>query len=113
MDFPAGDARPPRYAGRKSKQRSRAGYLKASAARPAGLRKANAAYGNAATGSNDDDLRRHVDYIHYNLVKHGHVRNVKEWPHSTFHRYVRHGVYSNDWAGDGFDMEHDAGERIS
>ncbi len=62
---------------------------------------------------NDDDLRRHVDYIHYNPVKHGHVRYVKEWPHSTFHRYVRHGVYSNDWAGDGFYMEHDFGEQIS
>jgi len=61
---------------------------------------------------NDDDLRRHVDYIHYNPVKHGHVRYVKEWPHSTFHRYVRHGVYSNDWAGDGFDREHDFGERV-
>ncbi len=62
---------------------------------------------------NDDDLRRHVDYIHYNPVKHGHVRYVKEWPHSTFHRYVRHGVYPNDWAGDGFDIEHDFGERVS
>ncbi len=62
---------------------------------------------------NDDDLRRRVDYIHYNPVKHGHVRYVKEWPHSTFHRYVERGVYPDDWAGDGFDMEHDFGERVS
>jgi putative transposase len=48
----------------------------------------------------DDDLRRHVDYIHYNPVKHGHVRHVKEWPYSTFHRYVQRGVYPDDWAGD-------------
>ncbi len=61
---------------------------------------------------NDDDLRRHVDYIHYNPVKHGYVHHVREWPYSTFHRYVRCGVYSNDWAGGESDMEHDSGERF-
>lgn len=45
------------------------------------------------------DLRRCVDYIHYNPVKHGHVRSVVDWPHSTFHRYVRAGVYPIDWGG--------------
>lgn len=59
---------------------------------------------------NDDDLRRHVDYIHYNPVKHGHVRCVKEWPHSTFHHYVRRGVYPEDWAGSGLDLGNDDGE---
>lgn len=61
---------------------------------------------------NDDDLRRHVDYIHFNPVKHGHVRYVRDWPYSTFHRYVRHGLYPADWAGGGFDMEHDFGEGL-
>ena len=60
----------------------------------------------------DDDLRRHVDYIHYNPVKHGHVRCVKEWPYSTFHQYARDGVYPDDWAGDGFDMGDGCGERM-
>ncbi len=47
----------------------------------------------------EQDWCRHVDYIHYNPVKHGHVRHVRNWPHSTFHRYVRLGVYPIDWGG--------------
>ena len=47
----------------------------------------------------EDDLRRHVDYIHYNPVKHGHCRKVADWPYSTFHRYVVLGIYPKDWAG--------------
>jgi putative transposase len=35
---------------------------------------------------NDEDFRRHVDYIHYNPVKHGLVRNASEWPYSSFGR---------------------------
>ena len=46
----------------------------------------------------EDDLRRHVDYIHYNPVKHGHCRKVADWPYSTFHRYVALGIYPEDWA---------------
>ena len=45
------------------------------------------------------DYARHVDYVHYNPVKHGLVAEVREWPYSTFHRYVRLGLYPNDWAG--------------
>jgi len=40
---------------------------------------------------NEDDLHRHVDYIHGNPVKHGHVECVADWPYSTFHRYVAEG----------------------
>jgi putative transposase len=47
----------------------------------------------------DLDLQRHVDYIHFNPVKHGYVKSAADWPHSTFHRYLRQGVYSPDWAG--------------
>lgn len=61
---------------------------------------------------NDDDLRRHLDYIHYNPVKHGHVRCVKEWPYSTFHRYVQRGVYPDDWAGGELDVGYDYGEGV-
>lgn len=49
----------------------------------------------------DEDLRRHVEYIHFNPVKHGQVARVSDWPYSTFHRYVRLGVYPIDWAGGG------------
>ena len=45
------------------------------------------------------DLARHVDYIHFNPVKHGHVKSVSEWPYSSFHRFVESGRYSADWGG--------------
>ena len=47
----------------------------------------------------EDDLQRHMDYIHFNPVKHGHTKTVVEWPWSSFHRYVREGVYPHDWGG--------------
>jgi putative transposase len=46
------------------------------------------------------DYERHVDYIHYNPVKHGHVTRVADWPHSSFHRYVQSGIYDLEWAAD-------------
>ncbi|MHB8810893.1 MAG: REP-associated tyrosine transposase [Desulfobulbaceae bacterium] len=49
----------------------------------------------------DDDFARHVDYIHYNPVKHGYVEAVADWPHSSFHRFVRRGIYPKGWAGSG------------
>ena len=45
----------------------------------------------------EDDLRRHLDYIHYNPVKHGYVATPGEWPHSSFKRFVAIGWYPNDW----------------
>jgi len=45
------------------------------------------------------DYARHVDHVHYNPVKHGLVAEVRDWPYSRFHRYVRLGLYPNDWAG--------------
>ncbi len=46
------------------------------------------------------DFSRHVDYIHWNPVKHGWVKRVRDWPDSSFHAYVRRGLYSLDWACD-------------
>jgi putative transposase len=46
----------------------------------------------------DRDLSMHIDYIHYNPVKHGLVSQVSDWPHSSFHRYVRDGLLPPDWA---------------
>ena len=48
----------------------------------------------------DRDFERHVDYIHYNPVKHGHVQRVSDWPYSSFHHYVRGGLLPGDWGGD-------------
>jgi putative transposase len=51
------------------------------------------------TITDENDFRRHVDYIHYNPVKHGWAKQVSDWPYSSFHRYVRHGILPPDWAG--------------
>jgi putative transposase len=48
----------------------------------------------------DRDFRQHVDYVHFNPVKHRHVNRVTDWPYSTFHRYVRDGILPPDWGGD-------------
>ncbi|MEW6764867.1 MAG: transposase [Pseudomonadota bacterium] len=45
------------------------------------------------------DFAAHMDYLHFNPVKHGHVLRVADWPYSTFHRLVEVGVYPRDWAG--------------
>ena len=46
----------------------------------------------------ETDLQRHVDYIHFNPVKHGYVAAVRDWPYSSFHRDVRLGTLPPDWA---------------
>jgi putative transposase len=46
------------------------------------------------------DLGRHIDYIHFNPVKHGLVTCVGDWPYSSFHRYVKRGDLPADWGGD-------------
>ena len=46
------------------------------------------------------DLARHVDYIHVNPVKHGLAARVCDWPHSSFHQYVKRGELAADWGSD-------------
>jgi putative transposase len=43
------------------------------------------------------DLKRCVDYLHVNPLKHGLVERVRDWPWSSFHRYVSMGEYPIDW----------------
>lgn len=50
------------------------------------------------TLQNDSDYINHVDYIHFNPVKHGCVNAAKDWPHSSFHRFVKLVIYPIDWA---------------
>jgi putative transposase len=59
---------------------------------------------------NEDDLERHIDYIHFNPVKHGHVSRVADWPHSSFHRYVEQGLLKLDWGGDMKEITRSFGE---
>ncbi|MCI0558719.1 MAG: hypothetical protein MN733_09505, partial [Nitrososphaera sp.] len=56
------------------------------------------------------DYSRHMDYVHFNPVKHGYVSVVAQWPHSTFHRWVKAGAYPHDWGGEGA-LDIVAGER--
>jgi putative transposase len=51
------------------------------------------------TVRDDADFARHVDYIHWNPVKHGVAACVADWPHSSFHRHVHAGLLPPDWAG--------------
>ncbi|MDP3976408.1 MAG: transposase [Pseudomonas sp.] len=54
------------------------------------------------------DLATHIDYIHFNPVKHGLVERVADWPYSSFHRFVRQGLLRPDWgAGGGVDVAGD------
>ena len=60
----------------------------------------------------EKDFTRHVDYIHFNPIKHGMVPRVRDWPHSSFHRYVREGLLPDDWAGVVRESEGNFGERL-
>jgi len=59
----------------------------------------------------EGDFARHIDYIHFNPVKHVLVQRVRDWPYSSFHRYVREGTLPDDWAGDASERGQEFGER--
>jgi putative transposase len=44
-----------------------------------------------------DDMRRHLDYIHYNPVKHGLVKKPGDWGQSSFEDFLKSGYYEGDW----------------
>ena len=44
----------------------------------------------------ETDYRKHVEYIHYNPVKHGYVQMPAKWPYSSFMRYVKKKIHSED-----------------
>lgn len=56
----------------------------------------------------EEDLRKHIDYIHYNPIKHGYVKQAKEWKYSTFKKYVKQGLYNENWC----DFSEDSGVSI-
>jgi putative transposase len=55
----------------------------------------------------ENDYAAHVDYIHFNPVKHGHCERAVEWPHSSIHDYIRRGILSADWGTAGFHTDLD------
>jgi putative transposase len=63
------------------------------------------------TSRDERDCARHMDYSHFNPVKHGYVTRIRDWPYPSFHRIVKLGAYPLDWAGDAMDDGSDFGER--
>jgi putative transposase len=66
----------------------------------------------------ENNYMRHVDYVHWNPMKHGLARRVSDWPYSSYHRYVRKGMYPENWAGGlenelAINEEDDMAEQIS
>ena len=49
----------------------------------------------------EDDLSRHIDYIHWNSVKHQVALKPDDWKASSFQIYVDQGYYESDWGSDG------------
>src|SRR5690606_9440176 len=43
------------------------------------------------------DFEHHAAYIHYNPVRHGLVQRASEWPWSSYHRWIDHGLYPRGW----------------
>ena len=49
------------------------------------------------TVRDEADMKRCIDYVHVNPLKHGLVQRVIDWPWSSFHRYMKLGEYGADW----------------
>ena len=45
----------------------------------------------------ENELNNHINYIHYNAVKHGYAKSVKDWEYSSFHKFVKKGLYDINW----------------
>ena len=45
----------------------------------------------------ENELNNHINYIHYNPVKHGYAKSVNDWEFSTFHKFVKNGLYDINW----------------
>lgn len=49
----------------------------------------------------EDDFAAHVDYVHFNPVKHGYCAKPIDWPHSSIHDFIRKGILTSDWGASG------------
>jgi len=55
----------------------------------------------------EDDCAAHIDYIHYNPVKHGYAERPADWPHSSIHRYIKAGILPEHGGTSGVDLQYD------
>ncbi|MFH1686811.1 MAG: hypothetical protein ABIE70_04740 [bacterium] len=51
-------------------------------------------------------MRRHLDYVHYNPVKHGLVQSPVDWEHSSFRAFVNEGLYPVGWGSSEVEVSH-------
>ena len=58
----------------------------------------------------DQDFKRHLDYIHYNPVKHRQADIPRNYEYSSFHRYLARGYYDEQWAHFQADTNSEFGE---
>ena len=58
------------------------------------------------------DYRAHLDYIHFNPVKHGHAQHPAEWPYSSFRKCVERGLYDASWSKPENDPPAETGEQM-
>ena len=59
----------------------------------------------------EHDYQSHIDYIHYNPVKHGHAQNPVDWPYSSIHQYIKRGELPKNWGADYIESNKERGER--
>lgn len=59
----------------------------------------------------ENDFNRHVEYIHYNPVKHNLVNIPSQWPYSSFHKYVRNGICGSDWGANNIELDDNVGRE--
>lgn len=45
----------------------------------------------------DQDMNNHIEYIHYNPVKHRLTESPDEWEFSSFRKFVKNGYYPPSW----------------
>ena len=45
----------------------------------------------------EKDFIHHLEYIHFNPVRHGLAASPAAWPYSSFHAFVKAGIYGEDW----------------
>ena len=58
----------------------------------------------------DEDFENHINYIHYNPVKHGYVNNPVDWKHSSIHQYITKNILPLNWASKVNELDTEFGE---
>jgi len=60
---------------------------------------------------NEDDYAQHVNYIHFNPVKHVYVEHAADWAYSSIHRHIAAGMITRDWGWNCETKPDEYGER--